>query len=249
MQASMDRDTLHDAAQLFNIDSNNPISPSNFSGWFDSPTTRKVRQNRRNVKSTFNEATTRAAMIGKAQREDPGPDTEILRAPTTHPLNEFNDVEGIMITSNRKRAVHCLPRNIRQCAVSSGWLHEGANTFIWRVIVESDLTTLDQIYVGITESSGFQHRGRTFGVNLFGHSIFGTNPMDPTSQAAVCTAPGTVPITSTIHVKVNAKKKTVTFKVIDGRKTIWSVSKSITTWKSIRLWASTKSLGDAVTIF
>ncbi len=223
------------------------LSPSHLRRWYDSPGSKKARQARRKI-GKHNEVSTRSSLIANASKERPIHSTDDIDE-TLLPKDEMRESPCVVLSCDKKKSMFVSHRPIRQCVIGRGTMHESEKSFTWRVQIDSDMRSLHEVFVGITEACDFHHRGRTFGVNVFAKTMFGTNPMNPGRQdRGVKTDDIKITANTLILIKVNHAKRVVTFKAISKNETLWSFSKGYKSWKRVRFWASMKYMGDAITL-
>ena len=209
------------------------VSPSHLKRWFDSPGSKKSRQARRKI-GKHNEVSTRSSLLANASKESPVGLVNNIDE-TLLPKDEMRESPCVVLSSDKKKSMFVSHRPIRQCVIGAGILHETDKTYTWRVQIDSDTFSLHEVFVGITEARDFHHRGRTFGVNVFAKTMFGTNPMNPGRQdRGVKTDNVKITANTIILIKVNHVKKIVTFKAVSGNEKLWSFSKGYKNWKRVR---------------
>ncbi len=132
----------------------------------------------------------------------------------------------------------------RRCAVGDG---AAAGTYTWTLRVGSDVSTLKDVFVGVTAAVSALRPGKTIGVNVFGTIVEGDHPWAPsTLRARATTVKCCVPDTF-VRVTFVGSEKLVKFALLCNDDVLWEVEEQ-TSISRPRIWASVYRLYDVVCI-
>lgn len=132
----------------------------------------------------------------------------------------------------------------RYCAVGDG---AAAGTYTWTLRVGSDVSTLKDVFVGVTAAVSALRPGKTIGVNVFGTIVEGDHPWAPsTLRARATTVKCCVPETF-VQVTFVGSEKLVRFALLCKDDVLWEVEERISISRP-RIWASVYRLHDVVRI-
>jgi hypothetical protein len=133
----------------------------------------------------------------------------------------------------------------RQCAVGDG---AAAGTCVWNLKILSDVTTVKDVFVGVTAAESALRPGKTVGVNIFGTIVEGDHPCAPKTfharptNAVECCVPDVF-----VRVTFVGSEKLVKFALMRDDDVLWEVEERISIARP-RIWASVYRLIDSVRI-
>ena len=102
-----------------------------------------------------------------------------LSKPCLEPV-AFQDSDGVELSEDGACVMNNFFVNTRQAVLSSNWVHRRheSTTFTWNVRIRQAQFDYGDIFVGLTEASSFQYRGRSIALDVRGNFWVGWQPQN-----------------------------------------------------------------------
>lgn len=211
--------------------------------------------------TSMREVAEKADKIHRAALTTMATDEELQRLPEGPPA--FQDADGIELSENGRVALHNFFRPTRQSIVSTDWVHcmHEHKTRSWTVRMREAQFDYGDVFFGLTEASGFHHKGRSVTFDVAGNFWIGWSPQDlchKNRKSNLYNVTGAIETgtfkgnkEAILKVTADMKRNVMSIKMFEPNSSqletpLGSIEYPIPEWRSARLLVSLRSMCDTV---